>query len=282
MRLTPFATALAVPLLFAGCSSADLAKLDIDKVVSATGNIAKAVSPTRITPEQEEAMGREVAATLLGAAPLVRDDALQAYVNRVGLWIALQTGRDDINWRFGVIDTPNVNAFAAPSGYVLVTRGLLARLEDEAALAGVLAHEVAHVVRRHHAEAMTKKDRAGALAGLAGDLNKHAGKLANLSKGVYASGLDKGDEYEADRLGIVYATRAGYQPHGLPRVLQMYAAAGGQSGFELMFSTHPTPQDRLDALDLAMGERLAAFEANSVEDTASFRRLIGNQRTVVR
>jgi predicted Zn-dependent protease len=272
------AVLLAVAL--AGCKAANM---DLAKVMTVTENLTKVVAPTKLTPEHEEIMGRDVAATLLGAAPLVRDDALQSYVNRVGGWIALQTGRDDIQWRFGVIDTPNINAFAAPAGYVLITRGLLARLEDESALAGVLAHEIAHVVRRHHAEAMAKKDRAGALAGLATDLNKSRhresiGALANLAKGVYTAGLDKGDEYEADRLGIVYAARAGYEPYGLPQVLQMYAAAAGESGFELLFSTHPSPQERLDALDLAIGDRLARYEAASISDTASFRRFVGNQK----
>ena len=276
--------ALTASAVLVGCKTTDL---DFAKVASVTQNLARVVAPGKLTPEEEEVMGRDTAATLLGAAPLVKDAALEAYVNRVGSWIALQTGRSDIRWRFGVIDTPNVNAFAAPAGYVLVTRGLLARLDDESALAGVLAHEIAHVIRRHHAEAMAKKDRAGALAGLADDLNKSRhkdsiGKLANLAKGVYSAGLDKDDEYEADRLGIVYATRAGYQPYGLPQVLQMYAGAAGESGFELLFSTHPTPQERLDALDRAMGERLASYEVGSVDDTPSFRRFITGQRMALR
>lgn len=282
MRMT--AAMMAFVAILSGCKTANI---DLAKVMSVTENLGKVVAPGKLTPQQEEEMGRDTAATLLGAAPLVKDPALQGYVNRVGSWIALQTGRDDIRWRFGVIDTPNINAFAAPAGYILVTRGLLARLDDESALAGVLAHEIAHVIRRHHAEAMAKKDRAGALAGLADDLNKSRhkeslGKLANLAKGVYSAGLDKDDEYEADRLGIVYATRAGYQPYGLPQVLQMYASAAGESGFELLFSTHPSPQERLDALDQAIGDRLTRYESGSVDDTASFRRLVVGQRTALR
>ena len=261
-----------------GCKTTDLQKL-----AEHSDQIITVLAPKKLTREQEEQLGRETAATLLGAAPLVRDTEMQRYVNRVGQWIALQTGRSDITWRFGVIDTPNVNAFAAPAGYVLITRGLLARLNDEAELAGVLAHEIGHVVERHHADAMAGKDRAGALATLATDLatpknQKAAGALTNLAKGVYAAGLDKGDEYEADRLGVLYATRAGYHPYGLARVLHMYAGAAGESGFELLFSTHPSPQDRLDRLDTAMGERLAAFEASGVSDTVSFQRIVAAAR----
>lgn len=264
--------------LLAGCKTTDLQKLS-----EHSEQIFTAIAPKKLTRAQEEKMGRETAATLLGAAPLLRDAELQRYVNRLGQWVALQTGRSDITWRFGIIDTPNVNAFAAPAGYVLVTRGLLARLADEAELAGVLAHEIAHVVQHHHADAMAKKDRAGALASLAADLadtknQQLAAGLSNLAKGVYAAGLDKDDEYEADRLGIVYATRAGYHPYGLPRVLQMYAGAAGESGFELFFSTHPAPQERLDRLDAAMGERLAGFEGSGLNDTANFKRLVGAAR----
>lgn len=268
---------LALAVL-AGCKTTDLQKL-----ADHSGDILTALAPKKLTREQEEQLGRETAATLLGAAPLVRDPEMQRYVNRVGHWIALQTGRSDIAWRFGVLDTPNVNAFAAPAGYVLITRGLLARLNDEAELAGVLAHEVGHVVERHHAEAMAGKDRAGALASLATDLaapknQKVASGLSNLAKGVYSAGLDKKDEYAADRLGVLYATRAGYHPYGLPRVLQMYAGAAGESGFELLFSTHPSPQERLDHLELAMDGRVAAFEASGVSDTATFRRVVASAR----
>ena len=270
--------ALLCTVLVAGCKTTDLQKLSDNSDL-----IFTAIAPKKLTREQEEVMGRDTAATLLGAAPLVRDVETQRYINRLGQWIALQAGRADITWRFGVIDTPNVNAFAAPAGYVLITRGLIARLGDEAELAGVIAHEVAHVVQHHHADAMAKKDRAGALAGLASNLTearnqKVSSGLGNLAKGVYAAGLDKDDEYEADRLGVVYAARAGYHPYGLPRVLQMYAGAAGESGFELLFSTHPTPQDRMDKLAASMGERLSALEATGINDSAAFKRAVAAAR----
>ncbi|HEU5283717.1 MAG TPA: M48 family metalloprotease, partial [Burkholderiales bacterium] len=103
-----------------------------------------------VSAEEEAVIGRQIAGNLLGAAPLVKDDKLQAYVNRVGRWVALQSGRPDLKWTFGVIESADINAFAAPGGYVFVTRGLYARLQDEAQLAGVLAHEVGHVQQKHH------------------------------------------------------------------------------------------------------------------------------------
>ena len=94
---------------------------------------------TGYTPEEETRIGRQIAGNLLGAVPLVRDDKLQNYVNLVGNWVALQSGRKDITWRFGVLDTDDINAFAAPGGYVFLTKGLYRRLNNEAELAGVLA-----------------------------------------------------------------------------------------------------------------------------------------------
>ena len=271
---------LLAALFAAGC----VTQQSLTKALSDPDNLKTLIAPKKMTPEEEKHYGREAAATLLGAAPLLRDEALQDYVNRVGQWVAAQTGRGDIEWRFGVLDTPNVNAFAAPAGYILVTRGLINRLQNEAELAGVLGHEIAHVIEHHHAEAMKKKERSGALANIAADATEGkgnkliAGALTNVAKGLYAAGLDKGDEYEADRLGIVYATRAGYNPYGLPRVIHMYAGAAGEKGFELLFSTHPTPAERLAALDAAMGDRLTRFESSGLDDTTVFRKLLAKER----
>ncbi|HSF71136.1 MAG TPA: M48 family metalloprotease, partial [Methylotenera sp.] len=91
--------------------------------------------------EEEIALGREITGSLLGAAPLVKDAALQQYVNKVGRWVANQSERSDLPWKFGVIDSADLNAFAAPGGYVLVTKGLYQKLQNEAQLASVLGHE---------------------------------------------------------------------------------------------------------------------------------------------
>lgn len=214
------------------------------------------------TPDEVE-IGKGVAANLLGAAPLVKDDKLQAYVNRVGWWLAQHTERADLVWHFGVLDTDSLNAFAAPGGYVFVTRGLLLNMRNEAELAGVLAHEIAHVLRRHHLAAIQKNAQTGILADLASMATESsqygavADKAINASTELYARGLDKSDEYEADRMGVVIAARAGYDPYGLPAVLQTLDGMNSQdAGLALMFKTHPTPQSRLQLLDQAMTGRL--------------------------
>ncbi|MCM2355956.1 MAG: M48 family metalloprotease, partial [Arenimonas sp.] len=128
---------------------------DAERLFGLGKKAADATAP--ITDEQEIELGRGIAANLLGARPLVRDQALQQYVNRIGLWLALQTERPNLPWRFGVMDSTDVNAFALPGGTILITQGLYDRLRDEAELASVLSHEIAHVVERHQVKAIKKE-----------------------------------------------------------------------------------------------------------------------------
>src|SRR5690606_16704874 len=103
--------------------------------------------------------GNEAAAVLRGAAPELNDPTLQAYVNRVGSWGAQHRQRPALPWRFAVLDDADINAFAAPGGYVFITKGMLARLTSEAELAAVLGHEIAHVTEEHHLDAIRKQAR---------------------------------------------------------------------------------------------------------------------------
>jgi len=256
---------LAAGLAFAAAAHAQfrLPSLDINKMVDTVKNVGKAVKD--IDEPEEIAIGRDVASRLLGAAPLVADARMQRYVNHVGRWVAAQTERADLPWQFGVLDSPNVNAFAVPGGTIFITRGLLDRMRNEAELAGVLGHEVAHVLRKHHLKAIQK----GAQTALAGDamsaaLRDRAGpardKLIAFGTEMYSRGLDKSDELEADRLGVVIAARAGYDAYGLPSVLQTLQAMNAQdSALALMFKTHPAPAERLDSLGEKMQPLLDAY-----------------------
>jgi len=231
----------------------NLRNLDINKLVDTAKNAVKAT--TEIGEQEEIGIGRDVAARLLGAAPLMANDGVQRYVNHVGRWLASQTERPDLPWQFGVLEAPQLNAFATPGGNVFITRGLLERMKSEAELAGVLSHEISHVLRRHHLKAIQK----GAQTALAGEalsqaLASRSGanreKLIALGSEVFTRGLDKGDELEADRLGVAIAARGGYDAYGLPSVLQTLQAMNPQdSGLALMFKTHPAPAERLDALE---------------------------------
>lgn len=212
------------------------------------------------TDGDEEKLGREVAGRLLGAAPLVKDEALQRYVNKVGRHVAAQSSRPDLRWTFGVIESPSVNAFAAPGGYIFVTRGLYTLLQSEAELAGVLAHEIGHVNARHHVRLMQKQRVVAmgqdALLKKAGNATVKA--LVGNGAEILSRSLDKESEYEADRLGVYYATRAGYDTYGLAAVLDRLQASGQSDVFALLYKTHPLPSARLTALDVAIDGRYDA------------------------
>lgn len=220
----------------------------------------------QIDEPKEIQIGRHLAAVLLGAKPLHPNAGLQRYVNRLGRWISLQTPRPQLPWTFGVLDDEGYNAFAAPGGYIFVTKGLIDRMADEADLAAVLSHEMAHVVGKHHLQAIQKSAQSGLLTralatqvggGVGGALSE---QLLLLGRDLYSRGLDQGDEFEADRIGVTYATAAGYDPYGLLAVLQQMAATPGDNpAFALTFSTHPSTTARLDQLEQAMGQRLDAY-----------------------
>jgi beta-barrel assembly-enhancing protease len=244
-----------------------LPNIDINKMVDTVKNVGRAVK--EIDEPEEIAIGKDVASRLVGAAPLVPNPGLQRYVNQVGRWLAEQTERPDLPWQFGVLDHSNVNAFAVPGGTIFITRGLLEKMRSEAELAGVLGHEIVHVLRKHHLKAIQK----GAQTALAGDaasvaLRDRAGpardKIISLGTELYSRGLDKSDELEADRLGIVIAARAGYDAYGLPSVLQTLQAMSAQdSAVALMFKTHPAPGERLDFIGEKMQPLLDAYSGQA-------------------
>lgn len=213
------------------------------------------------TIDEENRIGRQIAGDLLGAVQLVRDDKLQRYVNLVGNWVALQSGRKDVTWHFGVLDTEDINAFASPGGYIFVTKGLYRRLGNEAELAGVLAHEIAHVTKKHHLKVLKQSTLIGELGKVAsGQVKGSDPAVQNLignGAEIMARGLDKNAEFEADRVGIVFAARAGYEPWGLPSVLQdMAGLPAKDSRMGLLYKTHPHPADRLAALGEAVDGNL--------------------------
>ena len=251
---------LIAGIAIAWCASA-FAQFDfIKKYADTAKNLIEQTK--EIDEPQEIALGQEFAASLLGAKPLWNDAGAQRYINNLGRWLTLQTERPDLPWTFGVLDDDGFNAFATPGGNIFVTRGLLARMHNESELVGVLSHEIAHVLRKHYLNALKSK----AMAGIGGDflINKYAnGNFSEFKemalktfKEVYTKGLDKGDEYEADRMAVVIAARAGYDPYGLPGVLQTLQSQNEQdNNFSLLFSTHPSPNERIDNLDKVMRSR---------------------------
>jgi predicted Zn-dependent protease len=242
-----------------------LKNLDVNKVMEAGKKITEANK--EYTQEEEIQLGQGLTAGLLGAAPLHKDERLQRYVNRVGRWVALHSERADLPWTFGVIDVDTINAFAMPGGLVIISNGLLKRLQSESELAGVLGHEIAHVVQKHQLKAiqsgawadvgtMVATEAASQKIGRGGGsaIGKELGTAAAgkgiefAANGFFTKPLDRGLEYEADRMGVVLATRAGYDPYGLVAVMQMLALVKGADEAGIL-ATHPSATDRLLELE---------------------------------
>lgn len=233
--------------------------------------------------ESEESVGRASVASILGAAPLHSSTELQRYVNLVGGQIASKTDAKQ-NWRFGVLETDSINAFAAPGGFVLITTGLLRLLENEDELAGVLAHEIAHVTRQHHYQAVIRQRNAeAAMKGLQSDLGKDAAEFAALTRAsavLYARGLDKNLEYEADMVGIQLMTIAGYDPSAHLSLLEKLNTAGSNDPrVSLLASTHPSARERMDYLIAAGVERLPIPRRNAALSQTRFNKFV---RSVVK
>jgi predicted Zn-dependent protease len=234
-------------------------------------------------------LGNGVTAGVLGAAKLHPDANLQRYVNRVGKWVAMHSARADLPWSFGVIEGDSINAFAMPGGSVLVSHGLVKRLGSESELAAVLAHEIAHVVLKHQLKAIQSSLNSEAWAGLGKEaagqaIGRRGGDAFGLKSaaasagvdavknGVFLRPLDRGMEYEADRLGVVLATRSGYDPYGMVAVMQMLMQEKGDGSGADVFSTHPAPSDRMAELEKFV-PTVAKASGQSVD--ARFRQVVG-------
>ncbi|AWU94776.1 M48 family metalloprotease [Azospirillum ramasamyi] len=193
----------------------------------------------------------------------VKDARLQGYVEQLGRKLASTTARAGEPWTFTVLDSDVVNAFAVPGGYVYVTRGLLALAKDEAEVAGVLAHEIAHITARHSAQRQTRQTIAGILAAGVGLVfgNDTLAQLAGLGGTAVVASYSREQELEADQLGVETLHRAGYDPFAMATFLEtlrrdsQYAGLRsgnrGGGGFDF-FASHPATEERVQrAADLA-------------------------------
>lgn len=220
----------------------------IDKGASA----AKSLQPIKY-PE-EKAIGGGVALKVFSSyGGAYSNEGIARYVSLVGKSVAMVSDRPDIEYYFSVLNSEEPNAFAAPGGYVFVTIGLLKKLENEAQLAGVLGHEIAHVSRRHSLQTIERSNRLHGISELSLALIDKDPKLFsdvinNVSDLLFTKGLDQALEYEADRLGTQYAAKLGYQPQGLKQFLDKLDGHQSQGGKSIFFRTHPSAKERVGKL----------------------------------
>ena len=286
MKRALLAVAVAVSLP----AAAQFPNLDLGKIIDYGKKATEATK--EFTQEEEIAIGEAAAAGFLGASPLDSNANLQRYVNRVGKWLALHSERPDLPWTFAVIDTDTINAFALPGGYVIVSKGLVKRLASESELAGVLAHEIAHVVKKHQITAIQAAAKSGLLTSIGKDVASSAvsrtggGYVAQQAKqlgvsiagdllkdGFFLRPLDRSLETEADQMAVIIAARSGYDPYGLVAVLQMLAQEKGSNDGASVFSTHPAPAERLADLERVMPAVDRYASQPQVE--GRFRRVVG-------
>ena len=201
---------------------------------------------------QEVQLGREMDPQIKQEMGVYDDAELQRYVSSVGMRLAKASQRPNLPWQFTVVDEPAVNAFALPGGYIYVTRGILAFLNDEEQLAGVLGHEIGHVTARHSAQQYTKATSAGVGLTLLSIFVPEAQSVAGLAEtalGVLFLKHGRDDEMQADRLGADYTARTGWDPRGVAGMLRTLArldeASGSRRGVPNFLSTHPAPADRV-------------------------------------
>jgi predicted Zn-dependent protease len=229
-----------------------------------------------ISEEEELAMGAEFAAQLDTELEFIDDPEIVGYIDELGQSLARVSKRSHIPYKFHVVDTDEVNAFAVPGGYLYVNRGLIEAAESESELAGVLGHEIGHVVGKHSARQLSQQYGLSVLASMA--LGENPGMIAQLTAQILATGAitkySRDMESEADAYGVQELYDAGIDPTGLGTFFDKLSAMRGGSGgsaLEMFFSTHPDPGDRAGAVR----RQIAALppKANLRKDSDRFHRV---------
>ena len=202
-----------------------------------------------VSPAQELEIGKQGYGPVIQEYGLYDDAALQGYVNAVGQKVAGVSDLPNLEWHFTIVDDAAVNAFAMPGGYIYITRGLLAYLNSDAQLAGVLGHEIGHVTRRHTAAQMTQQQLYGAglaLGSIVSPTFQRYSGAAEQALSLLFLKFSRTDESQADELGVQYATKAGYDSRQIPATYAMLGRISDQSGQRLpgFLETHPDPGDR--------------------------------------
>ncbi|MDX6768554.1 MAG: M48 family metalloprotease [Elusimicrobiota bacterium] len=235
-----------------------LQKVDFDKVGKGVTALRKGVE--EISESEEYYIGRAVSAQILARYKPWRNEGANLYAQKVLQTVAMASDRPDTykGWHVQLLDSDEVNAFAAPGGFVFLTRGMVKRAKTEDELAGVLAHEVAHVVKKHGLKTIQTARLTSAFTLLGSEAAKSytpqqvqqltsafEGAVEDVVNKLVVNGYSRDKEYESDRLGAAYAKAANYDPNALKAFLARLGADDKGGG---MFKTHPSSAKRVDEL----------------------------------
>ncbi len=237
------------------------------------GSVAE--SAQDITDEEEYYLGRGVAATILSRYRPYRGAAANTYVNKIAAVLAAVSDRPETfgGYSVQILDSPEVNAISAPGGFIFVTTGFLRVIPNEEALAAVLAHEVAHVVKGHGMAAISEANLSKALLRLGQDTARQQGgalvgkvtttfgdSVSDIASTILSNGYSRSQEYEADSYAAVLLARAGYDVRGLATMLRRVDADASSGGWH---STHPSAQDRIAELEVKTDTEFVSSAARS-------------------
>ena len=227
----------------------------------------KKIADLKVSDAEERQIGQEVSDRIVDTFGVYQDANVAKYVTLVGAVLAQSSARPGVDWQFVVLDTEGVNAFAAPGGFIHITKGLLGLMKDEAELAGVLAHEIIHVTEKHTVNAIQKGDTVKVASdeiGSSGGMTQ--GLIAKLAEQAYSDILNnkfsRNDEGEADDKGVQLANKVGYAPAGLSSALTKLAERNKDTQEPNgLFATHPVIKDRIAKIDALIKEKKLAATA---------------------
>jgi Zn-dependent protease with chaperone function len=222
---------------------------------------AQQIKDLKISEQDERALGEAVSDRVRLEFGVFQDKDVTKYVTLVGAVMAQVSSRPDLNWEFIVLDTDGVNAFASPGGIVHITRGALGLIKSEAELAVVLAHEIAHITRKHTVNSIQKNKGFKLASDAVPGSNAYVGALANAAyDNIVEKGFDRGDEEDADQEGARLANKVGYNPAGLGAFLEKLNARNkGVVTRNALFASHPETEGRITRLGRQIkSEKLAS------------------------
>ncbi len=230
-----------------------------------------------VSQQQEIQLGATSAAQIDTILPLIRDPAIVSYINSLGNQLARATDTRDLDWHFTVVDSREVNAFALPGGWIYVNRGLIERAENMSQVAGVLAHEIGHVTRRHTVQQIQQQQEVGGAAVLLCTLTKvcegGTGQAAvNIAGSALFAKFSRSDEAEADAEGIKTTVKAGIDPNGIPEMFRILLdeRQGNPSAVDAFFASHPLEEDRITATKAQIARYSPSALKGLTRDTPTF------------
>jgi len=248
-------------------------------IVSSAASLAFLTAGCGVSTQQEVEMGTQYAQQINSQLPIITDPEVTRYINVIGDSIAKVTGRNDLDWQFYVVNSPEVNAFAVPGGFIYVNRGLIERAQNMSQVAGVLGHEIGHVTKRHSIDQMQKAQGAnigltlGCILAPSVCQSQAAGALINVGGSAVFARFSRQDESEADSEGVIYMTRAGIDPRGIPGMFRVLLEERERrpAGVEAWFSTHPMEEDRIAKTEAQIAQISPAVLQSLSRDSQNFR-----------